>query len=119
MSAGVSSRRAAERFVTAAAVAAASGVEDRVSGGISGSRGGCEDSSELPDEAVFPSAGHKDMADYIETGDNNTAIEEEMHGNLQTSTITNVTIAHTQQPTETALHSHNKLSHKTQQRRHQ
>ena len=25
------------------------------------------------------------MADYIETGDNDTAIEEEMHGDLQTS----------------------------------
>jgi hypothetical protein len=60
-------------------------VEDRVSDGISDSRVGCEDDSELPDETDFPNAGHDDMAEYIETGNNDTAIEEEMHGNLQTS----------------------------------
>ena len=42
------------------------GVEDRVSGGISGSRVGCEDGSEPPDEADFPDTGHEDMADYKE-----------------------------------------------------
>ncbi len=46
---------------------------------------GFEDGSEHPDEADIPDAGHADMADYIETRDNETAIEEEMHGDLQTS----------------------------------
>ena len=44
----------------------------------------CEDGSEPPDEADFPDAGYDDMADYIETGDNDNAIEEEMHGDLHT-----------------------------------
>ena len=46
---------------------------------------GSEDDSELPDERDFPDARHDDIAEYIETGDNNTAIEKEMHGNLQTT----------------------------------
>ncbi len=58
---------------------------DRVSRGISGSRVGCEDGSKPPDEADFPDAGHEDMADYIETGDHDTPIEQEMHGDLETS----------------------------------
>ena len=70
--------------VTAAAATAADGVEDRGSGGTSGNRVGCEDGSEPPDEADFPDAGYDDMADYIETGDNDNAIEEEMHGDLHT-----------------------------------
>ncbi len=71
--------------VTVAAVAAAGGVENRVSDGISGRREGCEDGIELLDETDFPDAGHDDKADYIETGDNDTAIEEEMRRDLQTS----------------------------------
>ena len=35
-------------------------------------------------KADFPDAGYDDMADYIETGDNDNAIEEEMHGDLHT-----------------------------------
>ncbi len=46
---------------------------------------GCEDHSELPDETNFLDAGHDDMANYIKTGDNDIAIEEEMHGDPQTS----------------------------------
>ena len=46
----------------------------------------CEDGSEPPDEADFPDAGYDDMADYIETGDNDNAIEEEMHGDLHSHT---------------------------------
>ena len=46
-------------------VAAAGGVEDRVSDGISDSRVGCKDDSEMPDETDFPDAGHDDMAEYI------------------------------------------------------
>ena len=60
-------------------------MEDRENNGISGSRVGCEDGSELPDETDFPYAGHDNMADYIETEDNDTALEEKMHGDLQTS----------------------------------
>jgi hypothetical protein len=41
-------------------------MKDRVSGGISGIRVGCEDDSELPDETHFPDAGDDDMADYID-----------------------------------------------------
>ena len=40
---------------------------------------GCEYDSKLPDETDFLDAGHDDMAEYIETGDNVTAIEEKMH----------------------------------------
>ena len=58
-------------------------MEDGVTGGISGSSVGCKDGSELPDETDFPDAGHDDMADYIEMGDYDTAIEEEMHEDLQ------------------------------------
>ena len=96
------------RAVTAAAVAAAGGVEDRVSDGISGSRVGCEDDSEPPDETDFPDAGHDDMAEYIETGDNDTAIEKRCTETYKQVTMTTITIAHTQQPTETASNSHNK-----------
>ena len=56
--------------VTAAAATAADGVEDRESGGTSGNRVGCEDGSKPTDEADFPDAGYDDIADYIETGDN-------------------------------------------------
>ena len=98
-------------------------MEDRVSGGISGRRVGCKDGSELPDMTDFPDAGHHD----IETGDNDTAIEEEKHGDLQTSDndnynksphiTTNRTTSvekpqQTQQPTEPALNSHTKYYHK-------
>ena len=60
-------------------------MENRLSGGTSGRRAVCEDGSEPPDEVEFPDAGHDDMAGYIQTGDNDTAIEEEMHGDLHTS----------------------------------
>jgi hypothetical protein len=50
-------------------------VEEKVSGGIRGSRVCCEDGSELPDETDFPDAGYDEMTDYIETGDNDTAID--------------------------------------------
>ncbi len=46
---------------------------------------GCEDGGELPDETDFLDAGHDDMADYIKTVEYDNAIEEEMHGDLQTS----------------------------------
>ena len=55
---------------------------NKVNDGISGSRVSCGDDSELPDETDFPDAGHDDMTDYIEAGNNDTAIEEEMHGDL-------------------------------------
>ena len=58
---------------------------DRVSGGISGRRVGCEDGSETLDEADLPDVGHEDMADYIETIDNDTAVAKDMHGDLQAS----------------------------------
>jgi hypothetical protein len=103
--------------VTAAAEAAAGGVEDRESDGISGSRMGCEDGSELPDETDFPYAGH-DMADYIKTGDNDTAIEEKMHGDLQTSENDHYNNSpHTQHSNETASNNNSTLYLKTQQRR--
>ena len=60
-------------------------MEDRVSNEISDSRVCREDDSEILDETDFPDAGHDDMAEYIETVNNVTAIEEEMHGDLQTS----------------------------------
>ena len=53
----------------------AGGVEDRVGDGICGSRVGCEDGSKLPDKTDFSDAGRDDMADYIETGDNDTTIK--------------------------------------------
>ena len=67
-----------------AATTASGGVEDRGSDGTSGSRAGCEDGSKPPDEADFPDAAHDDMAENIEEGDNDTIIEEKMHGDLQT-----------------------------------
>ncbi len=95
-------------------------MEDRVSDGISSSRVGCEEGSELPDETDLPEAGHDDMADYIKTGNNNTAIEEEMNGDLQSQVkmTTSITITHTQQPTEPppASNSLNKPYHKTKQK---
>ena len=75
----------------------------------------CKDDSEPPDETDFPDAGHDDMADYIETyietRDTDTAIEEEMHGDIQTSedgrynnsphTTTNRTNSSVEQPQHT------------------
>ncbi len=106
-------------MVTAAAATAANGVEDRVSGGSSSSRVSCEDGSKPPDEADFADAGYDDIADYIVIGNNDTAIEDEMHGDLHThvTIIINI-IAHTQQPTAPASTSHNKPYHETQQRRY-
>ena len=61
------------KAATAVAVAAAGGVDDRVCGGISGSRVGYEDGGERPDEADFSDAGYADMANNIKTGDRDTA----------------------------------------------
>ena len=107
--------------VTVAAVAAAGGVENRVSDGISGRREGCEDGVELLDETDFQDAGHDDKADYTETEDNDTAMWKKTCTEIYKQvTMATITIAHTQQSTEPpASNSHNKLYHKTQQRRHQ
>ena len=105
---------------TAEAVARTGGVENRVSGGISGSRVGCADGSELPDKTDFRDAGHDDMADYIETKNNDTAIEEEMHGDLQTSDNDHYnnrpqTTHNNQQNHHRRKATKNPTSHKTQQ----
>ena len=56
------------------------------------------------------------MEDFIETGDNDTAIEEEMHGDLQTSDDDHYNNSQHTKPTEKASNSHNEPYHKTQQR---
>ena len=93
--------------VTATAATAAGGMEDRVSGGTSGSRVGCEDGSKPPEDADFPGAGHDEITDHIETDDNDTAIEEEINGDFQMIDNDHENKSpHTQQPTEPASNRH-------------
>jgi hypothetical protein len=74
MSAGVNSeRKQRSGYVSGGRL----GMKDKINGGISENRVGCEDSSKPPDEADFPDARHEDMTNCIEAGDNDTAIEED------------------------------------------